>query len=150
VLYQAGKDLVEGLKNGITAAWGRVTGKLKELVGGIGKTAKKLLGIGSPSKVFAEIGRQTAQGLAQGIEDSRALVARAAAGLSGVTIGAGELGFSLAGAAGGGRSVVIERVHVEIGPINVGPGGNPDEVRSAVAAGSDQLLVRLAREIGRL
>jgi hypothetical protein len=42
------------------------------------RAAKKLLGIGSPSKVFAEIGQWTGEGLAQGLEGSTSVVAAGA------------------------------------------------------------------------
>ena len=55
---------VEGLKAGGAAVLGAITG----VVGGAIDGAKKLLGIASPSKVFAEIGLQTAEGMSGGVE----------------------------------------------------------------------------------
>lgn len=66
-LINAGRDIVEGLINGIkqmaSAAVNAAKGVVKNALDG----AKSLLGIKSPSTAFAEIGRQTVAGLAQGL-----------------------------------------------------------------------------------
>ena len=67
-LRQAGADLVEGLKQGIANAWDSLAnwlrGKIEDLIGGV----LAALGIGSPSKVFAEIGENMMRGLKLGLE----------------------------------------------------------------------------------
>lgn len=64
-----GSNIVNGIKNGISSAWGTlskfVTDKISALVTGV----KKLLGIASPSKVFAGIGGFMAEGLGKGWDD---------------------------------------------------------------------------------
>ncbi len=64
-----GKNIVDGIKQGIIGAWDSFTswvgGKFQGLVGGV----KGLLQIASPSKVFAEIGGYMAEGLAVGWND---------------------------------------------------------------------------------
>lgn len=101
-LFGAGRQLVQGLINGVRSAAGDLASQARSVVEGAINAAKSALGIHSPSKVFAEIGRQTGAGLVQGIEGSGAAVARAAqrmadtAGqvtVSGATIG----GVSTAG-----------------------------------------------------
>lgn len=64
-MFEIGKDIVKGLWNGITS----LVGWLKEKVGGFFKNllpgwAEKALGISSPSKVFAEVGKNIIGGLA--------------------------------------------------------------------------------------
>jgi uncharacterized protein YukE len=64
-----GKNIVEGVKKGLSDAWEGLTkwfnDKIGDLVGGV----KDLLGIESPSKVFAnEVGRWIPAGVAEGIE----------------------------------------------------------------------------------
>lgn len=67
-LAQLGSDLLNGLVQGIVGAGPRVLSALGGVVTGAIDSAKKLLGIASPSKVFAEIGGNTAEGMAQGVE----------------------------------------------------------------------------------
>lgn len=73
-----GKNLVEGLWNGIKDMSGWVTNKIKgfteDVLGGI----KKFFGIHSPSKKMAEIGKFLDEGLAQGIEKNKDTVSKSA------------------------------------------------------------------------
>lgn len=63
-----GRDLIMGLVNGITGAAGAVVSAITGAVGGAINAAKSMLGIASPSKVFAEIGENTAAGMTEGVE----------------------------------------------------------------------------------
>lgn len=65
-----GRDLIAGLVSGITGAVGSVVEAVTGAVGSAITAAKDVLGIASPSKVFAEIGDQTAEGYAQGVDRS--------------------------------------------------------------------------------
>jgi hypothetical protein len=78
LLYSVGEDIVSGLLSGITDAWHWVTDKLSSLISGLSTAAKKLLGISSPSTVFADIGTSIGEGLARGIESTTLHVADAA------------------------------------------------------------------------
>lgn len=64
-----GSDIVNGIKQGISGAWGAlskwVSDKFKALVSGV----KNLLGIKSPSRVFASIGGNMALGVGVGWDD---------------------------------------------------------------------------------
>lgn len=61
-----GKNIVSGIKSGITAAWDGLKRTVGGLVSGVVDFVKGLLGIKSPSKVFAEIGGYMAEGLGVG------------------------------------------------------------------------------------
>lgn len=74
LLYQAGVDVVNGLRNGIAAAAQGVLNYISSLAGRIASAFKNALGIRSPSRLFAEYGMNIAQGLAQGITASTGLV----------------------------------------------------------------------------
>ena len=65
-----GKAMIAGLVAGITKGAGAVLAAMKGVVMGAVDGAKKLLGISSPSKVFAEIGMQTGAGMSQGVDRS--------------------------------------------------------------------------------
>lgn len=66
---KVGKDIVNGLLNGLKNMWGSLkkwfTNSWNNLVGGV----KDLLGIHSPSRVFAGIGKNMALGVGEGWED---------------------------------------------------------------------------------
>ena len=64
-----GENLVKGLWNGISDKVDWVCEKIKGMGKSIEKAIKKVFGIASPSKVFAEIGDYLAQGLGVGFED---------------------------------------------------------------------------------
>lgn len=149
ILYETGKDIVAGLRNGISAAWHWVTDKLKGLIGGLSKAAKKVLGIGSPSRVFAAIGKDVAAGLAIGIDGGLGTVRRAALGLAGATLpGFGAAGGYAVAAGAGGRSVVL---HVAPGAVQINFGSSPSGSVSqgTVDAAVDRAFRRLAAELSR-
>ena len=62
-----GKNIVEGLWNGIKGMKDSITKNVSNFFGGIVDSAKKKLGIHSPSKVFFEIGQYIDQGAINGI-----------------------------------------------------------------------------------
>lgn len=64
-----GENLVKGLWDGISDKVDWVCEKIKGMGKAIEKAIKKVFGIASPSKVFAEIGDYLAQGLGVGFED---------------------------------------------------------------------------------
>jgi phage-related protein len=65
---QVGKDVVQGIANGITSATNIIWEAVKDLGGSLLDAIKTFLKIGSPSKIAAEeIGRPFAEGIAQGI-----------------------------------------------------------------------------------
>ena len=66
-LLAIGKDIVQGLLNGIKGAWSGLLGNIKTFFLSIVSTVKSLLGINSPSTVFASIGSDLIQGLFNGI-----------------------------------------------------------------------------------
>lgn len=74
LLYQAGKDIVQGLINGIKSLAGSVGSTLKSLAGSAVHGFMHHLGIRSPSKVFAEASKWIPAGIAKGILDNQGLV----------------------------------------------------------------------------
>lgn len=67
---QMGKDIVEGLWNGINSLADWIREKVTGFVEGIGDTIKNFFGIESPSTLMAEYGRYIDEGLAKGIDDN--------------------------------------------------------------------------------
>ena len=81
-LLQAGKDLIQGFINGIQAKAWAVISKATEVVGGAVEAVKNFLGINSPSRVFMEIGKYTAQGMSIGLDKYAYLAEDSASGLA--------------------------------------------------------------------
>lgn len=65
---QAGKDLIEGLKNGIMEKVSGIINSVKEAAGKVIDAVKGVFGIHSPSRVFADIGRNLVLGLEKGFD----------------------------------------------------------------------------------
>lgn len=74
-----GKDIIDGLKDGISSAAKGVVNTAKDVAKGALDGAKSLLGIHSPSKEFAKVGRFSDEGMAQGLNQYAGLVADASA-----------------------------------------------------------------------
>lgn len=68
-ITEVGKDIVNGIWQGIKAKKDEFTRKVKDFFSGIVDGVKSALGIHSPSRVFAAIGRFMADGLGEGWED---------------------------------------------------------------------------------
>ena len=86
-LFSIGKNMIQGLINGIKNMGSNVVGAIKGVVSGAVNAAKKALGINSPSKVFTQFGKWTGEGLAIGIDSENNRVAKASEGLSNSVIG---------------------------------------------------------------
>lgn len=87
LLVDVGKDLVEGLWNGIVSLGGWLKDKIVAWVKDhIPGPIADILGISSPSKVAIEIGRNFARGIPIGLEGEMRSVERAASDLAGVLI----------------------------------------------------------------
>lgn len=85
-LVGVGRDLVQGMINGIGQMVGRLMSAVSNLASSAISRAKSALGIHSPSRVFAEIGRNVGQGMARGIESMNGAVGSATAGLAAVAV----------------------------------------------------------------
>lgn len=76
MMLDIGKNIVEGIWNGITAMGSWIKDKVSGFFGGIVDGVKGLLGIHSPSTVFAGIGDNMALGLGQGFESTMGSVTK--------------------------------------------------------------------------
>lgn len=78
-----GNQIVQGIKNGIANAWGALTSFVTEKFNGLVASAKSLLKIASPSKVFRdEVGQYISLGVAEGIEKTEDKAVKAAEDLA--------------------------------------------------------------------
>jgi hypothetical protein len=98
LLYDVGRQIIQGLIDGIKNMAGAAAGAVKDVAGSLVGGAKSMLHIGSPSKVFYGIGQDIDRGLANGIGDS-SLSLNAIADTSAGLAGAGSVSAAPAGAA---------------------------------------------------
>lgn len=106
LLYNKGKDLINGLLNGAGSLLSKIGNFfLDKIPSWIKDPFKKALGIASPSKVFADYGKNTVEGLTQGIARNKGMVEGALDNLgtsvdaqfgmnASVNAGQGENGFA--------------------------------------------------------
>jgi tape measure domain-containing protein len=68
-MVSIGADIVNGIRSGISGAWGALTGWLGNMARGLIDGVKSALGIGSPSRLFADrIGKWIPAGITLGVE----------------------------------------------------------------------------------
>src|SRR5699024_901416 len=83
-LVDIGKNVIKGFTKGISSMFDGVKSTVKKITGFIPGFIKKTLGIKSPSRVLADIGRDTGAGLVVGLSDSEDAVSRASERLADV------------------------------------------------------------------
>lgn len=71
-----GTNIVRGIWDGITGLWDGLVNAVREGVKNLWESAKRALGIASPSKKFKYIGEMTTEGTIEGIEDTQAEMTR--------------------------------------------------------------------------
>ena len=86
-LYGVGRAIIDGLIRGIRDMAGRVSQAVGDTANSIKNKFRNLLGIRSPSKVFADYGLNIGAGLMKGIEKTKSAVDEAMAGLTGQDVG---------------------------------------------------------------
>ena len=77
-----GRDIINGLVNGIQALINKPVEAITSMGASIRDKFKSLLGIKSPSRVFAELGINLAEGAAAGVSSGRNLAVGAVAGMA--------------------------------------------------------------------
>jgi phage-related protein len=91
LLYGSGRDIIQGLINGINGMAGRVLGIAGDLANRVKDKIASVLKIGSPSRVMVQFGRWTGEGLAIGMKDRFNLIEKTSQGMAGaVTAGYGS------------------------------------------------------------
>jgi TP901 family phage tail tape measure protein len=107
-LLKSGGDLVQGLVNGISAAWSKVWDFIKGKLTGLVGQVMSFFGISSPSKMFHGFGVNLMEGLAMGINagsgSASDAMTRASAALAGFSVQTGSTGTSTTGQAGSSPS----------------------------------------------
>lgn len=77
---QMAVELVEGFKSSFNSAWRNMLDWVMTMIGQLPDAVKSILGISSPSKVFAEIGLNVMRGFGEGINQGAGIPAMAMSG----------------------------------------------------------------------
>lgn len=144
-VIEVGRDIVRGVWDGIKAMGSWIKEKVSGFFGGIVDNVKGVLGIHSPSRVFAGIGENMALGLGEGWESEYGTIKRGIT--SGLDFGTATVGFADSGI--GRSSVAIVNsmgVSTETGTTTINlmfPDGTklasyllPFSIKAAAAAGT--------------
>lgn len=86
-VVEIGGQIINGLVNGIKNGAQNVVNAIGDVIGGAVDFAKNILGIASPSKVFASFGDYTMIGFAKGVDRSARFAVSAASGAMGGVVG---------------------------------------------------------------
>ncbi|MFJ2178884.1 hypothetical protein ACIOHE_39075 [Streptomyces sp. NPDC087851] len=114
VMYDAGSQAGKGFLTGLSAQQKAIEAQMLKIAQGMQKAIKKALGIKSPSRVMAQMGRYTTEGLAVGLRERMPVLDQALAAVSGrVAATRPAIGLPAVGAAGTGGSVTNISIHVE-------------------------------------
>lgn len=116
-LVNMGKLAIEGLVKGLEAAKDAVRDALLKILGDAIQAIKDFLGIKSPSRVMAEIGKNTGMGFVEGLLGTKALVAGAMADLGN------------AATFNGTASMQLSPAYAGAGAASVSAGGGPATLR---------------------
>lgn len=129
-----GSAISNGIKQGLSNTWSALVSKLKGLTNLLPAAVKSLLGIRSPSRIFAGLGEQIPAGLAMGITGSAGVVKAAignmvdlATGTMGVGLNVGGMAPAMAGGSSSSSSVVLAA-----GAIQVNGAQNPRAVADEI------------------
>ena len=126
-IIDIGVQIVKGIWQGIQSMVSWFTNKVKSFFSGIVNGVKNVLGIRSPSRVFASIGGYMAQGLGEGWSDEYGSVSRgllssvqetssaAANELDGALLSSGKIGADLALSYSGGAGNSMLAAMQELG-----------------------------------
>lgn len=143
-LYNAGRNIVQGLLNGIgslASSIGRFF--LDRVPGWIKEPFKKALGIRSPSKLFMGYGKDITTGLVMGLEKSQSMIDTAMTGMNNAVISP-TVGTPIA--AGGGSSVNNITIKLD-GIMTESREGTRQVARNLVQALNEQLRAKNKSEI---
>ncbi|AJH02112.1 hypothetical protein LF65_05604 [Clostridium beijerinckii] len=113
-LFDIGKNIIQGLINGIKSMASSVSDTIKNIANSIPEGVKKLLDIHSPSRVMFGLGEYTGEGFGNGIGSTIGNISRqanslAAAAIPNVNVGSYDMGLN-ASSGGIGSASNLDRI----------------------------------------
>lgn len=141
-----GRMIIDGLVSGLTAFANKPLETIQSIGSGIASSFKSLLGIQSPSKVFAGFGDNITEGLALGINRSEGYARDAAFALANGTVDAAAGTAKSPAGLGGGQSGGIT---IHFSP-SVQVSGSGQGIREQVQQGLQMSLYELEQMIDRV
>jgi phage-related protein len=153
-MLKLGGDIIAGLARGILGAAGQAVEALGGVASGLVGKFTGLLGIKSPSRVFAGFGENVMQGLGRGIDGSLgavlgqmgaaggALARTGAAALASASVAMAPPAMASPGGGGMGGGGMNVTIHIHISA----PSGDPSAIAQAVRGAAPDL----ARQLGSL
>jgi hypothetical protein len=152
LLYNVGKDIVQGLINGIKDAIGEAVGAVSGAANAVKNTFKSILGIHSPSTVFAMYGKNIVQGLSVGIDRNSGIAQSSVSNMLGGYSASIPFSGSLSAidsAASANNSTNTTQVEVNLSGIMTRSKADEREVaRSLVQRLNDELAAKNVELIG--
>lgn len=141
-LSDVGMAMIDGLTGGLITAGPKVLEAITGIANSAITAAKKALGIASPSKVFAEIGSNTAAGMTEGVDSGSAGVTSALESMvAPPDAGAGGAGGASVSTSNGGNTYNVT-VNVD------GAGGGGDDLAQKIVAGIRDYFESVAGQVG--
>ncbi|WP_327435700.1 hypothetical protein OG279_09670 [Streptomyces sp. NBC_01201] len=113
VMYDSGKNAGKGFLTGLTSQQKAIEAQMLKIAKGMDKAIRKALGIKSPSRVMAQLGRYTTEGLAVGMRERLPVLDGALAAVSG-RVAATQPVIGRPAVVGAGAGGVVYQIHVEV------------------------------------
>ncbi|MFZ3569963.1 hypothetical protein ACOKM5_23435 [Streptomyces sp. BH097] len=135
-LYDSGKDAGKGFLKGLASQQKAIENQMLKIAKGMDKAIRKALGIRSPSRVMAQVGRYSTEGLAAGLTERTPVLDRALGAVAGRVAATRPVIGRPAVAPGAGGGMVVN--------VNIGNAMDP----VAVAREFQKVLVRYGRAQG--
>jgi hypothetical protein len=137
-LYNLGRDIISGIWTGMASLFGWVQDRLGEWAASLPGWMRKILGIASPSKVFAKIGRQSMEGYVEGVRSMLKEAQGAVSAVASVPMYSGRASVPSGITSSGitSQSSLSRQMIVESGAIVVQDSNNP-------SATAEEILRRL-------
>lgn len=139
-----GVALIDGILEGITSGYDRVTGAISDLAAGAREAFTDALGIASPSRVFARYGLDVARGAAMGVRRGTDETEAAVGGMISVPTSSGAARAAAAPSAGSSASIAVSIDSINVYTQATNASDIADDIRAQITRIFEDLAVELA------